>query len=62
MINYIKDVFNATCDYLGLYCTKINTLFLGLDNSGKSTLNHLLKTDKLHKFLQLSTRTQKNKK
>jgi len=47
MMNYIKDVFNTVCGYLGLYTKKANLLFLGLDDAGKSTLLYMLKTDKM---------------
>jgi GTP-binding protein SAR1 len=47
MVSYIKNFFKSVLSYVGLYQKKANLLFLGLDNSGKSTLIYLLKTNRI---------------
>lgn len=45
MVSYITGFFKTVLSYLGLYSKKANLVFLGLDNAGKSTLLHKLKTN-----------------
>ena len=43
-MSFILDWFHNILEYMGLVNKKVNIIFIGLDNSGKSTLLHLLKT------------------
>ena len=47
MVSYVTGFFKSVLGYLGLYNKKANLVLLGLDNAGKTTLLHMLKTNKV---------------
>ena len=50
IISYIKDFFKSLLQSFGLYQKQGTILLLGLDNAGKTTFLHKLKTNSIYNF------------